>query len=86
MNSNMQYRQYLTRNANKIIDHNKNAAKTNCSDYLTPINSLQLPSLSVIHNSISYNNNPINNSDLKQNYLNKTINSNNISSLGIRYN
>lgn len=74
MNSNMQYRQYLTHNADKIMNHNKNAAKTNCRDYLTPVNNIILPSLSFINNSVSYINNTINNSDLKQNYLSKLNN------------
>jgi hypothetical protein len=85
MNSNMEYRKYLTNNSNTIIKMNQTNVCQNNSDIFNLNYSIKTISTPVLLNSVkspplAYN------SDLKKNYLDEYLKQSTMFTPGIMYN
>ena len=86
MISNLEFRSYLTRNADTIIHNNQKAAVGNCYDIIPILNSKSISTTPILFNSIVTNPSPFEDpSDLKDLYLSKNININQLSIPEIKY-
>jgi hypothetical protein len=86
MSTNLEYRQYLIKNADLIIDNNQNVAAGNCSNIVPILPKESISSSPILYNSVITNPSPYdNNSDLKDNYLKNYIRIAGMSTPGIHY-
>ena len=86
MASNMEFRSYLTQNADTIIINNQKAAVGNCTNIIPILNNMSISTTPILFKSIMTSPTVFDTpSDLKDTYLRKYININQLSTPEINY-